>query len=96
VGRLGCRQLKEPSSGWGREFEEPIALPDGRKLILLRDAASYITTLPAQSPFFRSLKRGVLPEGSGQKTAPEVGWGGQPKQVFFRPFWGFWGSGRKQ
>jgi hypothetical protein len=38
--------MSEPSSGWGREFDEPIALPDGRKLVLLRDAASYITALP--------------------------------------------------
>ena len=28
------------------EFDEPIALPDGRKLVVLRDAASYITALP--------------------------------------------------
>jgi len=32
--------------GWGREFDEPIALPDWRKLVVLRDAASYITALP--------------------------------------------------
>jgi hypothetical protein len=32
--------------GWQREFDDPIALPDGRKLITLRDAASYITALP--------------------------------------------------
>ena len=38
--------MSEPSSGWGREFDEPIALPDGRKLVTLRDAASYITALP--------------------------------------------------
>jgi hypothetical protein len=38
--------MSEPLSGWGREFDEPIALPDGRKLIVLRDAASYITALP--------------------------------------------------
>jgi hypothetical protein len=38
--------MSEPSSGWGREFDEPIELPDGRKLIVLRDAASYITALP--------------------------------------------------
>ena len=38
--------MSEPSSGWGREFDEPIALPDGRELTLLRDAASYITALP--------------------------------------------------
>ncbi len=31
--------MSGPSSGWGREFDEPIALPDGRKLVVLRDAA---------------------------------------------------------
>jgi hypothetical protein len=33
---------------WSREFDEPIPLPNGRKLIVLRDAASYITALPAK------------------------------------------------
>jgi hypothetical protein len=32
--------------GWRREFEDPIPLPGGRKLITLRDAASYIMKLP--------------------------------------------------
>src|SRR5882672_3503456 len=31
---------------WSREFEDPIPLPDGRKLVTLRDAADYITSLP--------------------------------------------------
>jgi hypothetical protein len=31
--------MSERSSGWGREFDEPIALPGGRKLVTLRDAA---------------------------------------------------------
>jgi hypothetical protein len=34
------------SAGWHREFDEPIALPDGRNLIVPRDAANYITALP--------------------------------------------------
>jgi hypothetical protein len=38
--------MSEPSSGWGHEFDEPIALPNGRQLVVLRDAASYITALP--------------------------------------------------
>ena len=38
--------MAETSSGWGRQFDEPIALPGGRKLKTLRDAASYITALP--------------------------------------------------
>jgi hypothetical protein len=32
--------------GWQREFEDPIPLPGGRKLLTLRDAADYITSLP--------------------------------------------------
>jgi hypothetical protein len=32
--------------GWQREFEAPIELPDGRVLVTLRDAATYITGLP--------------------------------------------------
>jgi hypothetical protein len=31
--------------GWQREFEDPIALPDGRTLVTLRDAATYVTGL---------------------------------------------------
>jgi hypothetical protein len=33
-------------TGWGREFEDPIVLPDGRVPVTLRDAATYITNLP--------------------------------------------------
>jgi hypothetical protein len=32
--------------GWQREFEDPIPLSGGRKLVTLRDAADYITSLP--------------------------------------------------
>lgn len=37
-----------PISNWGsaREFDEPIALPDGRTLCTLRDVGDYITKLP--------------------------------------------------
>jgi hypothetical protein len=31
---------------WSREFEDPILLPKGRRLVTLRDAATYITKLP--------------------------------------------------
>lgn len=31
---------------WSTPFEEPIILPNGRKLITLKDAAIYITKLP--------------------------------------------------
>ncbi len=38
--------MSENKSGWGREFEEPIELRGGRRLVTLHDAASYITKLP--------------------------------------------------
>jgi hypothetical protein len=40
------RDMATRSTGWHREFDDPIALPDGRTLITLRDAASCITALP--------------------------------------------------
>ena len=40
--------------GWLRKFEDPIPLPDGRMLVTLRDAATYITALPK--------KEAALPE----------------------------------
>jgi hypothetical protein len=32
--------------GWSRPFEDPIVLPDGRKLLTLKHAADYIMKLP--------------------------------------------------
>ena len=32
--------------GWRRQFDDPIVLPNGRKLVTLEDAGSYITKLP--------------------------------------------------
>jgi hypothetical protein len=34
------------AKGWSREFDDPIDLPDGRKLVTLEDAGNYITKLP--------------------------------------------------
>jgi hypothetical protein len=31
---------------WSTRFEDPIALPDGRQLLTLKDAADYIMKLP--------------------------------------------------
>ena len=31
---------------WSTPFDDPIILPDGRKLLTLKDAANYITKLP--------------------------------------------------
>ena len=37
---------KMVTNGWKREFDDPIELSKGRKLITLRDAGTYITKLP--------------------------------------------------
>jgi hypothetical protein len=34
------------SKGWSRKFDDPVALPSGRQLITLKDAADYIMKLP--------------------------------------------------
>lgn len=34
---------------WSRKFDTPIILPDGRKLVTLRDAAEYILSLPEET-----------------------------------------------
>jgi hypothetical protein len=34
------------SVSWDQQFFDPIELPDGRKLVTLRDAAEYISALP--------------------------------------------------
>ncbi|WP_334478126.1 hypothetical protein [Bradyrhizobium algeriense] len=42
--------MSERSSEWSRKFDAPIALSDGRKLVTLHDAATYITALPDEEP----------------------------------------------
>lgn len=42
---------------WSRRFEDPIALPDGRQLVSLADAAALIRKLPAadqESPHWQT------------------------------------------
>jgi hypothetical protein len=46
---------------WSTPFYDPVILPDGRKLVTLKDAATYITSLPK--------KESALPEW---QTAIEV------------------------
>ena len=57
--------MSELVAGWSREFDEPIAFPDGEKLVVLRDAANYITALPA--------KEAALPEWQAAIEALKVG-----------------------
>src|SRR5258705_8247284 len=37
---------RKAASGWKREFNDPIPLPRGRRLVTLQDAGRYITKLP--------------------------------------------------
>jgi hypothetical protein len=37
---------RRAASGWKRAFDEPIPLPNGRKLVTLHDAVTYATKLP--------------------------------------------------
>jgi hypothetical protein len=50
MSQVGRSALKTSKSGkfvsWDQSFFDPIELPNGRKLITLRDAALYITKLP--------------------------------------------------
>jgi hypothetical protein len=41
----GVRSIAK-ANGWLRAFDDPIVLPDGKKLLTLRDVATYITELP--------------------------------------------------
>jgi hypothetical protein len=34
------------AKGWSRRFDDAIPLPDGRELVTLKDAGTYITKLP--------------------------------------------------
>lgn len=59
------------SSGWQRSFDEPIELPDGHKLVTLRDAADYITTLPrkdAELPEWQAAIEALLLVSKGGPT----------------------------
>ncbi len=50
-------------SGWSRKFDEPIPLPNGRKLVRLKDAGEYITKLPKAertAPEWRAAMRALM------------------------------------
>jgi hypothetical protein len=49
--------------GWQRRFEQPIALPDGRHLVTLRDAGNYLASLSAKEaalPHWQTAARELL------------------------------------
>ena len=52
-----------PDKGWSREFDDPIPLPGGRRLVTLQDAGTYITKLPkaeAQAPESQTAMQALL------------------------------------
>lgn len=44
---FSCVAFRSCVMSWDLKFPAPIAVPRGKPLVTLRDAASYITTLPA-------------------------------------------------
>jgi hypothetical protein len=38
---------------WLRPFDDPVTLPDGRKLMTLRDAGEYVAGLPERDMIYR-------------------------------------------
>jgi hypothetical protein len=63
-------EMSQHSSGWSREFDEPIALPDG-KLVTLRDAANYITALPKKEADARVAGRDRSAGAGGRARRPD-------------------------
>jgi hypothetical protein len=55
----GAGKCQSVHRGWGRQFTEPIALPDGGKLVVLRDAANYITALPHEESTLREWQAAI-------------------------------------
>jgi hypothetical protein len=63
---------------WSDEFEEPINLPNGRKLVTLRDAATYITKLPKAdhtAPQWEAAMEALIlvAENGGPTMLPRIG-----------------------
>ena len=44
--RISQREAEAAAMSWSRQFDDPVTLPDGRKLMTLRDAGEYIAGLP--------------------------------------------------
>jgi hypothetical protein len=65
-------------SDWSAEFEDTIELPNGRRLITLRDAAEYITKLPEAehvSPEWQAAMEALVlvAEHGGPTMLPHIG-----------------------
>ena len=58
--------------GWRRQFDDPIALPNGRELVTLEDAGTYITKLPKaehDAPEWQAAMAALIPVA--EKDGPE-------------------------
>jgi hypothetical protein len=51
-------------AAWRVRFYDPIILPDGRKLLTLRDAAEYITALPKAEHVLLAGRDGIAAESA--------------------------------
>jgi hypothetical protein len=81
-----CRKASEPRwigragaiSDRSAEFEDPIELPDGCKLLTLRDAAEYVTKLPKAehtAPEWQAAMEALIlvAENGGPTMLPRIG-----------------------
>ncbi|MEH2501631.1 diadenosine tetraphosphate (Ap4A) HIT family hydrolase [Bradyrhizobium sp. AZCC 1578] len=56
---------------WSASFEDPIPLPDGRRLLTLKEAASYITKL-SKAEWQAAMKALILvAENGGHDAGPD-------------------------
>ena len=65
-------------AGWGREFDDPIELPDGGELVTLKDAGNYITKLPKaehEAPEWQAAMEALIlvAERGGPTMLPRIG-----------------------
>jgi hypothetical protein len=60
--------MSKGTSGWGRKLKEPIALPDGQRLVVLRDAADYITSLPKKESALPEWQAAIEVQPSAQRS----------------------------
>jgi hypothetical protein len=63
---------------WSDEFDDPIVLPNGQRLITLRDAATYITKLPKAdhtTPEWQAAMEALIlvAENGGPTMLPRIG-----------------------
>ena len=66
------------AKGWSRRFEEPVVLPNGRELITLNDAGSYIVKLPKKeqnSEVWQTAAQALIlvAESGGQTSLARIG-----------------------